>query len=1214
MAANWNISAASRALPPSDTSRQSEQLSEELVLQKAVLASLRDIHNDDAPIEEIAAIQAKIAEIKTKLKDLRTPSGVSRTNDSSRFGGPGTSATTRHNTNSIGSSPWEGLDSSSGIPSRKRSIGSSHLTAEPSSLKDSKSRRTTPSLAPWSFGSGAGGFGDDDVENMAIIDLTGPSQAPSWTMGRTNPIKEEPSSSLPARPHASVKSEPGSFASRSISAVKSKPRENQYRVPGAWDDSDDEDEEFSSTGRLPSLGAPSRPSRPSLPSFNSASSFPSPSSSVRLPTLDFSQPPNGFGTSNSLQYKPNVPAIELARQSSMARQQGSSAWPPVGPIAQYVNSANSLSPAATHPGYMSNGRYFHPLVLSTLDTGLAATINRVNGYDFNNMTDAYGKALDSRLANFIDDYVNDPRKTEEDIQQLLSNIRPDMEIPVEERGETPDAMKYTLYPHQQVALKWMSDMEEGTNKGGILADDMGLGKTISTLSLMVSRPSTDNVKTNLIVGPVALIKQWEQEIKNKLKGTHRLSVYLLHMKRMSYSDIKRYDVVLTTYGSIASEWKRYTQHVEQRKESAGYDEGVDQELAKKCPLLHPRSKFYRVILDEAQCIKNKDTQGSKAAHQIHATYRWCLTGTPMMNGVSELYPLIRFLRIRPYCDFKVFQNAFKSLTAKNSGTSDYSRDNAMRQLQAVLKAMMLRRMKNSMIDGKPILSLKPKTETSEHAVFSDDERKFYTDLESRSQVLFNKYLRTGTVGKNYSNILVLLLRLRQACCHPHLMDFECVAATSDTQMTDLAKELKADVVQRIKAIEAFECPICYDGVEDPILVVPCGHDTCPECFTSLTETAAQNGIQEGNERGSAKCPVCRGGVDSKRVITYTAFRKVHMPKTIETEEGTPEEPAEVTDSEDSSSGDDDEADFDTDSDIESDAGSNGNLLDFVVPDDEVDDESDLNEDDIDVKLGAFAKAKKENEPLKDGREKKAKKAKKAKKRKAKKAKMVSKSDNKAKGKAKVEAVKPHMLKKLRTDAAKNKEARRRYMHYLRDNWEDSAKISQVVDLLMQIQETDEKTIIFSQWTALLDLIEVQVKYRLSLRYCRYTGDMSRNARDDAVRDFTENLRTKVMLVSLRAGNAGLNLVAASRIIICDPFWNPYIEMQAVDRAHRIGQQREVQVHRILVKETVEDRILDLQEKKRALVEAALDEGQSKSVGRLSERELAYLFGVNPARR
>lgn len=182
----------------------------------------------------------------------------------------------------------------------------------------------------------------------------------------------------------------------------------------------------------------------------------------------------------------------------------------------------------------------------------------------------------------------------------------------------------------------------------------------------------------------------------------------------------------------------------------------------------------------------------------------------------------------------------------------------MRQLQAVLKAMMLRRMKNSLIDGKPILQLPEKIENSEHVVFSEDERQFYNDLETRSQVQFNKYLRAGTVGKNYSNILVLLLRLRQACCHPHLTDFECVSSTeSETRMLDQAKEMDAAVVERIKAIEAFACPICYDAIDDPILLIPCGHDTCPECFSSLTENSAQNNIRSGQENGFAKCPVVR---------------------------------------------------------------------------------------------------------------------------------------------------------------------------------------------------------------------------------------------------------------------------------------------------------------------------------------------------------------------
>lgn len=134
-----------------------------------------------------------------------------------------------------------------------------------------------------------------------------------------------------------------------------------------------------------------------------------------------------------------------------------------------------------------------------------------------------------------------------------------------------------------------------------------------------------------------------------------MNVLLLHQKKkITYDQLKNYDVVLTTYGSIASEWKQFHLHIEQKKGGEGYEIEGDEELHKKCPLIHPRSRFHRIILDEAQCIKNKDTQGSKACHMVEATYRWCLTGTPMMNGVSELFPLIRFLRIRPYNSQKTF--------------------------------------------------------------------------------------------------------------------------------------------------------------------------------------------------------------------------------------------------------------------------------------------------------------------------------------------------------------------------------------------------------------------------------------------------------------------------------------------------------------------------------------------------------------------------------
>ena len=211
----------------------------------------------------------------------------------------------------------------------------------------------------------------------------------------------------------------------------------------------------------------------------------------------------------------------------------------------------------------------------------------------------------------------------------------------------------------------------------------------------------------------------------------------------------------------------------------------------------------------------------------------------------------------------------------------------MQQLRALLKAVMLRRMKNSQIDGKPILILPPKIEVTDEVVFSEDETNYYRQLETQSRVLLNKYLRQGTVGKNYSNILVLLLRLRQACCHPHLnMDFDY--ATILEEVSDdakkLAKLLEPQVVARIKAIESFECPICYDAVQDPTLLIPCGHDSCSECFASLSDSSIQENARYGRDSTLGKCPQCRGPIDTARVIRYTTFKQVHMTQPIERED------------------------------------------------------------------------------------------------------------------------------------------------------------------------------------------------------------------------------------------------------------------------------------------------------------------------------------------
>ena len=530
---------------------------------------------------------------------------------------------------------------------------------------------------------------------------------------------------------------------------------------------------------------------------------------------------------------------------------------------------------------------------------------------------------------------------------------------------------------------------------------------------------------------------------------------------------------------------------------------------------------------------------------------------------------------------------------------------AMRKLQAVIKAILLRRTKTSLIDGKPIITLPPKSEEIQHVVFNDEEQAYYNSLESKTRIQFNKYVRANTVGKNYSNVLVLLLRLRQACCHPHLIThFEEAAPAgvdlTEEDMVELAKTLDPDVIGRLVAVEAFEvsnflcncdyhadvlqCPVCYDAVDNPTILLPCGHDTCAECLTKVADQAIQQEQAAGVEANAGlKCPVCRGKIDLKKIIDYSTFQKVHMPEEASLKDVVIEDGTEMETDDDSDS----ESDCGSATESGDDADNNEDLRNFIVPDDVEDTQSE--DDGVDGDDEAEAAPKTKTKAKKDKKDKKDKRRK----------------SKKGKKKVEPEHVSLAMLKK---EASKNAAGRRRYMRYLRKNWEPSAKVDKCVELLDHFQSDGKKTIVFSQFVSLLDLLQVPIDEK-RWKVERYDGSMNAEARNDAIVRFTDDPNIKIMLVSLKAGNAGLNLVAASRVIILDPFWNPFIEMQAVDRAYRIGQQNPVEVHRILIKGTVEDRIIELQEAKRKLVNSALDEVASREVGRLDVGQLAFLFGV-----
>jgi SNF2 family DNA or RNA helicase len=390
---------------------------------------------------------------------------------------------------------------------------------------------------------------------------------------------------------------------------------------------------------------------------------------------------------------------------------------------------------------------------------------------------------------------------------------------------------------------------------------------------------------------------------------------------------------------------------------------------------------------------------------------------------------------------------------------------------------------------------------------------------------------------------------------------------AEDDLLERARYLSDEVVGRLKDVDSFECPICFEADPNPTIIIPCGHTCCGECVQKLIDPSRRG--QDGNDENSAaKCPHCRGELKANLITDYKHFCRVHCPERLE-----PDDRVE----DDNSDSDVEETDEEEGDDID----DKGNLAGFVVSDEEeITDASEV-EDEKETLTSVHSTPPPHKKAMK----------------------------NKGKGKGKARAQPKKTLAQLKKESLRSKAAKKKYLRRLDKTWVPSAKIIKTMELLSDIRKNDptEKTLIFSQFTSLLDLVEVPLVQK-RFRYQRYDGSMSMEARTDAVEAFMES-EDNIMLVSLKAGNAGLNLWRASRVIMLDPFWNPFVEEQAVDRAHRMPQEREVTVHRVLVPETVEDRICALQDKKREIIGAALDETASKGLARLNVRELKFLFGL-----
>ncbi|XP_007425878.2 transcription termination factor 2, partial [Python bivittatus] len=172
----------------------------------------------------------------------------------------------------------------------------------------------------------------------------------------------------------------------------------------------------------------------------------------------------------------------------------------------------------------------------------------------------------------------------------------------------------------------------------------------------------------------------------------------------------------------------------------------------------------------------------------------------------------------------------------------------------------------------------------------------------------------------------------------------------------------------------------------------------------------------------------------------------------------------------------------------------------------------------------------------------------------------------------------------------------------------STKISHLLEELKEIQGQSQKCVVVSQWTSMLKIVAMHLD-KLGLKYATVDGSVNPKRRMDVVEEFNNNPQgIKVMLISLLAGGVGLNLVGGNHLFLLDMHWNPALEDQACDRIYRVGQQKDVKIHRFVCEGTVEEKISELQTKKKELAQKVLS-GKGDSFTKLTLADLRLLFGI-----
>jgi len=317
--------------------------------------------------------------------------------------------------------------------------------------------------------------------------------------------------------------------------------------------------------------------------------------------------------------------------------------------------------------------------------------------------------------------------------------------------QPPEHLLKILRPYQTSGYQWLNYLND-VGWGGILADDMGLGKTIQALSMLEHYKEVNGSLKAIVVCPTTLIYNWKNEVE---KFTPSLSWHIHHgsTRGRSTEELQQHNIIITTYGTLRSDIQ-----------------------------LLLKGNYDYVILDESQAIKNPASKVTKAACLLNAKNRLCMSGTPLQNNTFDIFAQMNFLNPGLLGNMEFFRNEFATPIDK------FGEQDQKEHLRKLLYPFILRRTKEQVAKDLP-----EKTETILFCEMEDEQRKIYDVYRNTYREKILGSIDDQGIGKSQLTILQGLMKLRQICDSPAILNEEEKHPNHSIKLDELAREIEENI-------------------------------------------------------------------------------------------------------------------------------------------------------------------------------------------------------------------------------------------------------------------------------------------------------------------------------------------------------------------------------------------------------------------------------------